>query len=387
MKIQKNLISNDIIIEIRSEDGYVNATQMCKAGNKEFKHWVTLKSTLELFTSAKENVDNPTLKLIESKQGRNGGSWIHPDLAVQLAQWISPSFAIQVSRWIRELFACGSVSIDNRRSDEEIKELEQKCFQLELEKNEAKELEISLRAELEKSKLHELNLKEFVSRISKLETNEIIYIGTTKAYQNQHRFKLGGCKTQNAISGRFTQYNSGRPADDLFFCVRIWNVHSFSMIEKIAKILLVYFKDNHSKTAEDYHINGNALIEAIEFIIANSNESVEWFNEHFDSFADRTIEGEPSSFGPVPTEHLRLVAGNKSVIVTEITGWSQEQIDAEIQEILSLCNSRKECILWADISEIIKGKYKQPKMREWRSAFKEYIPRRSERLKIKGLGL
>lgn len=387
MKVQKNLILNGIIIETRSEDMYINATQMCKAGGKEFKHWKSLLGTKELIQQLSTDVGIPTSDILEIKKGGNDkggqGSWVHPDLAVQLAQWISPSFAIQVSRWIRELFACGSVSIDNRRSDEEIKELEKKCFQLELEKTEAKELEISLRAELEKSKLHELNLKEFVSRVTKLETNEIIYIGTTKAYQNQHRFKLGGCKNRNALSGRFSQYNSGRPADDLFFCVQTWNVHSFSMIEKIAKVLLVYFKDNHSKAAEDYHINGNALIEAIEFIIDNSNESVEWFNEHFDSFADRTIEGEPSSFG----DHLRLVAGNRSVIVTEITGWTQEQIDAEIQEILSLCSSRKECILWADISDIIKGKYKQPKMREWRSAFREYIPRRSERLKIKGLGL
>jgi hypothetical protein len=30
--------------------------------------------------------------------------WIHPDLAIQLAQWISPIFALQVSKWIRELF-------------------------------------------------------------------------------------------------------------------------------------------------------------------------------------------------------------------------------------------------------------------------------------------
>ncbi len=40
-----------------------------------------------------------------------GGSWIHPDLAVQLAQWISPIFALQVSEWVRELASTGTVSI------------------------------------------------------------------------------------------------------------------------------------------------------------------------------------------------------------------------------------------------------------------------------------
>ncbi len=41
----------------------------------------------------------PTFKSIDITKDRYGCSWIHPDLAVQLAQWISPTFALQVSRW------------------------------------------------------------------------------------------------------------------------------------------------------------------------------------------------------------------------------------------------------------------------------------------------
>lgn len=47
-------------------------------------------------------------QLILSKGGSpetGGGTWIHPDLAIQLAQWCSKAFAIQVSRWIREWMA------------------------------------------------------------------------------------------------------------------------------------------------------------------------------------------------------------------------------------------------------------------------------------------
>lgn len=43
--------------------------------------------------------------LVVSKRGspeNGGGTWLHPDLAVQLAQWCSPVFAIQVSRWIQD---------------------------------------------------------------------------------------------------------------------------------------------------------------------------------------------------------------------------------------------------------------------------------------------
>ncbi|OUK65272.1 DNA-binding protein, partial [Enterobacter hormaechei] len=28
--------------------------------------------------------------------------WVHPDIAINLAQWLSPQFAVQVSRWVRE---------------------------------------------------------------------------------------------------------------------------------------------------------------------------------------------------------------------------------------------------------------------------------------------
>ena len=44
--------------------------------------------------------------------GIHSSTWIHPDLAIQLAQWISPSFALQVSHWIRTLFTQGKVEVN-----------------------------------------------------------------------------------------------------------------------------------------------------------------------------------------------------------------------------------------------------------------------------------
>lgn len=46
-------------------------------------------------------------ELLVVKQGSpefGGGTWIHPDLAIQLAQWCNKLFAIQVSRWVRDWF-------------------------------------------------------------------------------------------------------------------------------------------------------------------------------------------------------------------------------------------------------------------------------------------
>jgi len=126
-KIQKKAVGqvNGVKIEQRSTDGFINGTAMSVAYGKKIDSWLRTKETLELFValasdmeinySDLSNLDIPTLSgskyskifagLIISKGGspeNGGGTWLHPDLAVQLAQWCSPVFAIQVSRWVRE---------------------------------------------------------------------------------------------------------------------------------------------------------------------------------------------------------------------------------------------------------------------------------------------
>ena len=70
-------------------------------------------------------------KLVDvNKGGSHIGTWIHPELAIQLAQWLSPKFAIQVSKWIINLFTNGKVEIntklvtENKLKDQRIKLLE-----------------------------------------------------------------------------------------------------------------------------------------------------------------------------------------------------------------------------------------------------------------------
>jgi hypothetical protein len=40
---QMTLILNNDVIECRKSDGYINATQLCKSGNKLFADWKRLK--------------------------------------------------------------------------------------------------------------------------------------------------------------------------------------------------------------------------------------------------------------------------------------------------------------------------------------------------------
>jgi hypothetical protein len=55
----------------------------------------------------------PDLVIVKRGSPENGGgAWIHPDLAVYLAQHCNKPFAIQVSRWIREWMRTGRNPIE-----------------------------------------------------------------------------------------------------------------------------------------------------------------------------------------------------------------------------------------------------------------------------------
>jgi len=140
--VYSNIILNNVVITSRPLDHYVNATQLCQAGGKKFSHWFSLETTKELINELSSDAGITASLLVDTIRGRSSkftqGSWIHPDLSIQLAQWISPKFAIQVSKWIRTLFNQGSLQIDMnllhekdremRLKDHRIKQLEAVCL-------------------------------------------------------------------------------------------------------------------------------------------------------------------------------------------------------------------------------------------------------------------
>jgi hypothetical protein len=172
----ESLILNDIIITSRSEDNYINATQLCQAGCKKFNDWYRLNTTKQLINHVKSETEIPVSQLIDIKKRK--GSWIHPDLAIQLAQWISPKFAIQVSKWIRELFTNGKVEINLQL----VNEIKLKDQEIKLLKN----------TYMKKHK-----------RVDYPEQN-VIYILTTESNLKDRIYIIG--KTKN-LKNRLSTYN------------------------------------------------------------------------------------------------------------------------------------------------------------------------------------
>jgi hypothetical protein len=93
------------VINQRVSDGYVNATAMCKSAGKLFADYARLKNTQEFLDELSRSMGIPIDGLVFTiSTGLNEyrGTWVHPDVAINLGQWLSPKFAVQVSKWIRE---------------------------------------------------------------------------------------------------------------------------------------------------------------------------------------------------------------------------------------------------------------------------------------------
>ena len=91
------------LIYQRTQDGYVNATAMCKMFNKEFKEYNRLDTTKRFVKALSSRCEIPTSDIIVTQRGGEPhlqGTWIHPKLAIHLAQYLSPEFAVSVSIWV-----------------------------------------------------------------------------------------------------------------------------------------------------------------------------------------------------------------------------------------------------------------------------------------------
>ena len=181
---------NGIIILARPEDGYINATALCKAGGKQFKYWHSLELTKELFSVLSSVVGIPTTELIIIKQG----SWIHPDLSVPLAQWISAEITIKVSRWMRELALTCTVTLGFEKTQQQL---------LELQTN-YKKLEDKHRKSLQKKQYHKFKKGSAFYIISDLDGKSLKFKPGFDGEDvfvrlQQHRSSLPVCKVEYLI--------------------------------------------------------------------------------------------------------------------------------------------------------------------------------------------
>lgn len=83
-----------------NDDGWFNATAAAERFNKDLSNWVRSVDAVS-YIDALKSVENTDY--IVTKKGRNGGTWLHPDLAVVFARWLDVRFAVWCDQQIKAI--------------------------------------------------------------------------------------------------------------------------------------------------------------------------------------------------------------------------------------------------------------------------------------------
>lgn len=77
------------------DDGWFNAKEVAAKFGKRPNDWLALDETRE-YIAALDAISNTSQNGIwhRAKRGNNGGTWLHPKLAVRFAQWLDVKFAV-----------------------------------------------------------------------------------------------------------------------------------------------------------------------------------------------------------------------------------------------------------------------------------------------------
>jgi hypothetical protein len=177
-------------LEYREEDGFINITNLCKAGGKEFKNWNKNEKTKRFLEVLSSTVLIRTVELLKQEQGGNGErhTWAHPQVAINIAQWISPEFDVLVSKWVYEIMLTGKVDIKDNKTTQELDKMnkENKLLKNRVKLLESKVLQKQPRETFENGK-------------------NVIYIVTTEYKEAQGHYKIGKAKD---LKERMSVYNT-----------------------------------------------------------------------------------------------------------------------------------------------------------------------------------
>jgi hypothetical protein len=120
------------VVKMLRVGAYTNLNDIAKPFGKRVDNWMRLKTTKELiehfnqersyngvtpiyavkgFSDLPSHLRDALESTADEEFKRHGGTFAHPDIAIQFAQWCSPGFALWVSRQIRHLLTYGEVNI------------------------------------------------------------------------------------------------------------------------------------------------------------------------------------------------------------------------------------------------------------------------------------
>jgi hypothetical protein len=265
----KNIISNITLIDkndqpyaiiCRESDGYIDVTNLCKAGGRLYHTWRRKTTTEEFLKILEDDMKSEyqkdstrqkcTVELILQEHGGNGERhiWVHPKVAINIAQWISPKFDVQVTKWVHQLLVVGSVKLTDNSSDKDIIDIQRGKIKYNRLKKECKEDEADeVKYEIDKRLLElEIKNKELENKLSvtldaynkqskslkrqkRIQYNpeKVIYLLRHKEFKNMYKVGIA-----NNLTSRLGTYNTSAPEDfEVIY-------HEYSIYNDIIEIMI-----------------------------------------------------------------------------------------------------------------------------------------------------
>lgn len=97
-----------VTFELGNREIMVNATQMAKPFGKTTKDWLrtnSAKDFIDTLSAVRQICLTDLVKVVQG--GKQQGTWMHEDVAMEFARWLSPVFAIWCNDRIKELLRFG----------------------------------------------------------------------------------------------------------------------------------------------------------------------------------------------------------------------------------------------------------------------------------------
>lgn len=99
-----------------TDDGWFDATAAAAKYGKRPNDWLALPATKEYLAALDDDLNTgKSGNWVRVTRGKTGGTWLHPDLAVQFARWLDVRFAIWCDRQIRTLLTGAHPHFDRQR--------------------------------------------------------------------------------------------------------------------------------------------------------------------------------------------------------------------------------------------------------------------------------
>lgn len=236
--------TNGLQISQCHEDGYINATQMCQAHDKDLSKWLANDSTFDLVAALAKRLDikfkSPKLgnsvwtrvsatfpTLVRVKRGSpetGGGTWIHHKLAVPLAMWISPEFALLVSDWVEQWLMTGQNPLNMATANPPISPEVLELIEAHTRRSESLNRTIHTAIHQQINAIKD-TLKVLEGRLESSETITIEAVKTTTPQKNEEITKVAVRRLKGEGSGSIhwrTYTKNGRQYRQAFFHYELW---------------------------------------------------------------------------------------------------------------------------------------------------------------------